>query len=164
MLLSLRQPVRDALGRPLHRDRRVNLQRSLSVLGTAWLRRAFNFAIGVPPLPPNASAAMNPTGLPIRSRRWQLFSLRRSDVAEKTATPDTDSSWESDPLIQARTPHVPDASKCSTTKCATVQSKRRNELIAKAIVIVNVTATGERNPKEVTERALNALGVRRSAA
>ena len=36
------------------------------------------------------------------------------------------------------------------------------ELIAKAIV--NVTATGERNPKEVTERALNALGVRRSAA
>src|SRR5262249_57688649 len=36
------------------------------------------------------------------------------------------------------------------------------ELIAKSIV--NVTATGERNPKEVMERALNALGVRRSAA
>ena len=36
------------------------------------------------------------------------------------------------------------------------------ELIAKAIV--NVTASGERNPKEVMERALNALGVRRSAA
>ena len=36
------------------------------------------------------------------------------------------------------------------------------ELIAKSIVIV--TATGERDPKEVMERALNALGVRRSAA
>jgi hypothetical protein len=36
------------------------------------------------------------------------------------------------------------------------------ELIAKAIV--NVTASGERNPKEVMERALNVLGVRRSAA
>jgi hypothetical protein len=36
------------------------------------------------------------------------------------------------------------------------------ELIAKSIV--NVTATGERDPKEVMERALNALGVRRSAA
>src|SRR5262249_37087323 len=36
------------------------------------------------------------------------------------------------------------------------------DLIAKAIV--NVTASGERNPKEVMERALNALGVRRSAA
>ena len=36
------------------------------------------------------------------------------------------------------------------------------ELIAKAIV--NVTASGERNPKKVMERALNALGVRRSAA
>jgi len=36
------------------------------------------------------------------------------------------------------------------------------ELIAKSIV--NVTATGERNPKEVMERALNALGVRRPAA
>jgi hypothetical protein len=35
------------------------------------------------------------------------------------------------------------------------------ELIAKSIV--NVTATGERNPKEVMERALNALGVRRAA-
>jgi hypothetical protein len=34
--------------------------------------------------------------------------------------------------------------------------------IAKAIV--SVTASGERNPKEVMERALNALGVRRSAA
>jgi hypothetical protein len=36
------------------------------------------------------------------------------------------------------------------------------ELIAKSIV--NVTASGERDPKEVMERALNALGVRRSAA
>ena len=36
------------------------------------------------------------------------------------------------------------------------------DLIAKAIV--NVTASGERNPKQVMERALNALGVRRSAA
>jgi hypothetical protein len=36
------------------------------------------------------------------------------------------------------------------------------DLIAKAIV--NVTATGERNPKEVMERALDALGVRRPAA
>ena len=36
------------------------------------------------------------------------------------------------------------------------------ELIAKAIV--NVTATGERNPKQVRDRALNALGVRRHAA
>ena len=36
------------------------------------------------------------------------------------------------------------------------------ELIAKAIV--NVTASGERNPKKVMERALNALGIRRSAA
>jgi hypothetical protein len=36
------------------------------------------------------------------------------------------------------------------------------ELIAKAIV--NVTASGERNPQEVMEHALNALGVRRSAA
>jgi hypothetical protein len=35
------------------------------------------------------------------------------------------------------------------------------ELIAKSIV--NVTATCERNPKEVMERALNALGVRRAA-
>jgi hypothetical protein len=35
------------------------------------------------------------------------------------------------------------------------------DLIAKSIVIV--TASGERNPKEVMERALNALGVRRSA-
>jgi len=35
------------------------------------------------------------------------------------------------------------------------------DLIAKSIV--NVAATGERNPKEVMERALNALGVRRSA-
>ena len=34
--------------------------------------------------------------------------------------------------------------------------------IAKAIV--SVTASGERNPKEVMERAVNALGVRRSAA
>ena len=36
------------------------------------------------------------------------------------------------------------------------------ELIAKAIV--NVTATGERDPKVVMERALNALEIRRSAA
>jgi hypothetical protein len=36
------------------------------------------------------------------------------------------------------------------------------ELIAKSIVIV--TATGERDPCQVMERALNALGVRRSAA
>jgi hypothetical protein len=36
------------------------------------------------------------------------------------------------------------------------------ELIAKSIV--NVTASGERDPKEVMERALNALGVRSSAA
>ena len=36
------------------------------------------------------------------------------------------------------------------------------ELIAKSIVIV--TATGEREPKQVMERALNALGVRRTAA
>jgi hypothetical protein len=36
------------------------------------------------------------------------------------------------------------------------------DLIAKAIV--SVTASGERDPKEVMERALDALGVRRSAA
>ena len=36
------------------------------------------------------------------------------------------------------------------------------ELIAKAIV--TVTASGERNPKKVMERALNALGIRRPAA
>ena len=36
------------------------------------------------------------------------------------------------------------------------------ELIAKSIV--NVAASGERDPKQVTERALNALGVRRTAA
>jgi len=36
------------------------------------------------------------------------------------------------------------------------------DLIAKAIV--NVIASGERDPKAVMERALNALGVRRSAA
>ena len=36
------------------------------------------------------------------------------------------------------------------------------ELIAKAIV--NVTATGERNPETIKERSLNALGVRRTAA
>ena len=36
------------------------------------------------------------------------------------------------------------------------------DLIAKSIV--NVTASGERDPKQVMERALNALGVRRSAA
>jgi hypothetical protein len=36
------------------------------------------------------------------------------------------------------------------------------ELIAKSIV--NVVATGERDPQAAMERALNALGVRRSAA
>jgi hypothetical protein len=36
------------------------------------------------------------------------------------------------------------------------------ELIAKAIV--NVAATGERDPRVVMERALNALGIRRPAA
>ena len=36
------------------------------------------------------------------------------------------------------------------------------ELIAKAIV--KVTATGERDPENIKERALNALGVRRTAA
>jgi hypothetical protein len=36
------------------------------------------------------------------------------------------------------------------------------ELVAKAIV--NVTATGERDPTVAKERALNALGVRRPAA
>jgi hypothetical protein len=36
------------------------------------------------------------------------------------------------------------------------------ELIVKSIV--NVTASGERDPKQVMERALNALGVRRSVA
>ena len=36
------------------------------------------------------------------------------------------------------------------------------ELIAKSIV--NVTATGERNPERIKERALNALGVRSTAA
>jgi hypothetical protein len=36
------------------------------------------------------------------------------------------------------------------------------ELIAKTIV--NVTATGERNPILVKERAINALGIRSSAA
>ena len=36
------------------------------------------------------------------------------------------------------------------------------ELIAKSIV--NVTATGERNPERIKERALNALGVSRTAA
>ena len=36
------------------------------------------------------------------------------------------------------------------------------DLIAKAIV--NVTANGERNPEVVAERALNALGVRKSTA
>ena len=36
------------------------------------------------------------------------------------------------------------------------------ELIAKSIV--NVTATGERDPETIKERARNALGVRRTAA
>jgi hypothetical protein len=47
-----------------------------------------------------------------------------------------------------------------------LQSIDRNdpltELIAKAIV--NVTATGERDPETIKERALSALGVRRTAA
>jgi hypothetical protein len=37
-----------------------------------------------------------------------------------------------------------------------------SELIAKAIV--NVAATGERDPDNIKKRALNALGVRRTAA
>jgi len=37
-----------------------------------------------------------------------------------------------------------------------------DHLIAKAIV--SVTASGEHNPKEVMERTLNALGVRRDTA
>jgi hypothetical protein len=36
------------------------------------------------------------------------------------------------------------------------------ELIAKSIV--NVTATGERDPVRIKQRAINALGVRKSAA
>ena len=36
------------------------------------------------------------------------------------------------------------------------------ELIAKSII--NVTATGERDPEMLKERALNALGMRRTAA
>ena len=36
------------------------------------------------------------------------------------------------------------------------------ELVAKSIV--NVAATGERDPRVVMERALNALGIRRPAA
>lgn len=36
------------------------------------------------------------------------------------------------------------------------------ELIAKSIV--NVAATGERDPENMKERALNALGIRRTAA
>jgi hypothetical protein len=36
------------------------------------------------------------------------------------------------------------------------------ELIAKAIV--NVTATGERDPEKVKKRAINALGIRKTAA
>jgi hypothetical protein len=36
------------------------------------------------------------------------------------------------------------------------------ELIARSIV--NVTATGERDPETIKERALNSLGVRRTAA
>jgi hypothetical protein len=36
------------------------------------------------------------------------------------------------------------------------------EIIAKSIV--TVTATGERNPREIVRRALNALGVRMTAA
>ena len=39
---------------------------------------------------------------------------------------------------------------------------RRQPDVAKSIV--NVVATGERDPQAVMERALNALGVRRSAA
>jgi len=36
------------------------------------------------------------------------------------------------------------------------------ELIARSIV--NVAATGERDPKKIKQRALNALGVRKTAA
>ena len=36
------------------------------------------------------------------------------------------------------------------------------ELIAKSIV--NVSAAGERDPAQVTDRAINALGIRRSSA
>jgi hypothetical protein len=39
---------------------------------------------------------------------------------------------------------------------------RLTELIARSIV--NVTATGERDPETIKERALNALGIRRPAA
>jgi hypothetical protein len=44
----------------------------------------------------------------------------------------------------------------------TDRNDRITELVAKSIV--NVTATGERDPKVVMERALNALGIRRPAA
>ena len=46
--------------------------------------------------------------------------------------------------------------------CLTNRDDPITELIAKSIV--NVTATGERDPVRIKERAVNALGVRRTAA
>ena len=46
--------------------------------------------------------------------------------------------------------------------CLTDRDDPITELIAKSIV--NVTATGERDPENIKERTLNALGVRRTAA
>jgi hypothetical protein len=46
--------------------------------------------------------------------------------------------------------------------CVSNRDDPITELIAKSIV--NVTATGERDPVRVKERAINALGVRRPAA
>jgi hypothetical protein len=45
--------------------------------------------------------------------------------------------------------------------CLTNRDDPITELIAKSIV--NVTATGERDPARMKERAINALGVRRPA-
>jgi hypothetical protein len=45
--------------------------------------------------------------------------------------------------------------------CLTNRDDPITELIAKSIV--NVTATGERDPVRMKERAINALGVRRPA-
>ena len=46
--------------------------------------------------------------------------------------------------------------------CLTNRDDPITELIAKSIV--NVTATGERDPVRIKDRAINALGVRRPAA
>jgi hypothetical protein len=46
--------------------------------------------------------------------------------------------------------------------CLTNRDDPITELIAKSIV--NVTATGERDPILIRERAMNALGVRRPTA